>query len=51
METDPSEAQLDDPTEAGVEESFSEEGGELGGDGEDFGGDESAGESETPVGP
>ena len=52
METDPSEAQIDDPTEGGDEESFSEEGGESGSEGGELGGGgESAGESEAPTGP
>ena len=47
METEPSDAQLEDPNDQDLEEPS-----ELGDDGEDeLGGGESAGEDEAPTGP
>jgi uncharacterized membrane protein YgcG len=60
METEPNEAQLDDPTEGdggdegGGDTGGEESGGDFGGGGEsggESGGGESAGESEAPTGP
>jgi hypothetical protein len=48
METDPNEAQVEDPGEGADEDAFSDDAGDSDDGGDDFG---DAGESEAPSGP